>query len=436
MKSCYIYNQGCGSRTLDSQRMAYYLQINNYKIIDDPKNADYIILFSCGVTNLTAENCFNLIQEFQKYKGKLIVAGCIPAIQKKRLADVFKGKMISTEDLNKNPDKVDQLFPDIKIKFRQTGDIDAKLEKDDVKNPIDEIKKILFSSNFISYLFLYNLCKIILILIGDIDIKYKFKFMKNFFGEKSSIIHYYKSLSNYPLYPLRVSWGCTGNCAYCGIKHAVGPHISKPSDIIINEFKKGLKLGYKDFLIFSEDTGAYGTDIGSSFPELLEKIVTIDGDYRIFLEDFNPVWVVKYIDKLEEIFKNKKISGLLCPMQSGSSRILKLMNRFSDVNRIRDSYERLKKSNPNLIIIIHIMVGFPTETEEDLNKTFSFITDNIFDSGQFFEFSCVPNIEAEKIEPKVPSDILHHRLKKQIKMIKKQGYNVLWMNKGLFFYRK
>lgn len=436
MKSFYIYNQGCGARVLDSQRMAHYLQINDYKITDNPKNADYIIIFSCGVTNLTAENCFNLIKEFKEYKGELIVAGCIPAIQKKRLADEFKGKMIFTEDLNKNPDKVDQLFQDIKIKFRQTSDIDIELEKYGVKNPIDKIQKILFSSNFLRYLFLYNICKLSLILIGDIDIKYKYKFMKNFFGENSSIIHYYKSLSNYRIYPLRISWGCNSNCTYCGIKHAVGDHVSKPTDIIINEFKKGLKLGYKDFLIFSEDTGAYGTDIGSSLPKLLAKIVAIEGDYKIFLEDFNPVWIVKYINELEEIFKNKKISGILCPIQSGSSRILKLMNRFSDVNKIRESYAQLKKSNPNLIIITHILVGFPTETEDDLNRTFSFVTDDIFDSGQFFEFSCVPNTEAEKIEPKIPNDVLHQRLKKQIKMLKKQGYNVLWITKGLFFYKK
>jgi len=435
MKFCYIFNHGCGSRALDSQRMSYYLQINDYKIIDDPKKADYIIIFTCGVTNETAEACLNLINQFQKYDAELIVAGCIPAIQKKQLAEIFKGKIIFTEDLNKNPDKVDQLFPDIKIKFRETGDIDIKFNKDE-ENPLEKIKKTLLSSKMGVYLFLVNLLKIGLILVGDIDIQFKLKFLKKFFGEKSSIIHYYKSLSEYPLYPLRISWGCTGNCSYCGIKNAVGPHVSKPFDLIIEDFKKGLKMGYKDFLIFSEDTGAYGTDIDSSIPDLLEKITSIEGDYKIFLEDFNPVWVVKYIDRLEKIVKNGKISGLLCPIQSGSSRILKLMNRYTDVEKIKESYARLKKSNPDLIILTHMLIGFPTETEEDVKDTLSFITNDFFFFCQFYQFSCVPNIQAEKIEPKVPKDVLDKRLKNVIKSLKKQGYNILWISTGLFFIKK
>lgn len=82
------------------------------------------------------------------------------------------------------------------------------------------------------------------------------------------------------------------------------------------------------------------------------------------------------------------------------------------------------------------MIGFPTETEEDVKETLSFITDDVFDSGQFFQFSCVPNIQAEKIEPKIPKNILDQRLKNVIKSLKKQGYKTIWMSEGLFFYKK
>jgi len=131
--------------------------------------------------------------------------------------------------------------------------------------------------------------------------------------------------------------------------------------------------------------------------------------------------------------KREKIIRIGVPVQSGSNRILKLMNRFHDKDKIKESILRLKKVFPKLSLHTHIIVGFPTETEKDFLQTLNFIKDCQFSAGQLMPFSSKSGSEAADIEPKVPMDVIIKRLIYAKNFFKKEGYMVKFKSPGKIF---
>jgi len=415
MKKIFIshYKHACGKRSLDTNKVCKYLLKNGYIIVDKPDDADIIFFVTCASVNTAAEGSLNRIKELQKYDAELIVAGCLPAVESKRLAEIFDGKTISTKDI----DKIDSFFPNNKIPYACIDDANFLFQNVDASLPSEVIKKIFREVKW----------------IGDTYAKIIDHILKNLFGEKSLIynisFHNINKLNKKPYFILRISWGCKGNCSYCVIKNSTGPFRSKSIEECIKEFEKGLDAGYKKFIITAVDPGAYGLDIGSSFSELLDKITMIPGGYEITVRSVNPRWVVKYIDDLEKIVKRQKISQIGIPIQSGSSRILKLMHRFPDTEKMKDVCLRLKKAFPEISLQTHIITGFPTETEEEFRRTLCFVKECKFSAGFVYRFSCRSGTEAEQLKPKIPERQMFQRLKYAKKFLKNEGYGVVFIPK-------
>ncbi len=416
MPKIFIFTNGCEQRSLDARKFSTYFRKNNYVIVNRPEEADIIFFITCAFIDTVAQKSLSRIKEFQKYEAELIVAGCLPIIDKEKLLKIFNGKTIGTYYLDKKPELVDALFPENKIKFNEIKDENV-LFPSYVKKPFFVmITKLLIKLNF----------------FREILFKLREYVIKNIYGQGTSAQRF---LSNEPRFVVRISWGCYGNCAYCGIKKAIGGHKSKPLEVCLEEFKKGLKLGYKRFVLISDDTGAYGLDIGSSMPELLEKITQLDGEYEIELYNVHPEWIVKYINSLEKIMKNKKITYIESPLTHGSPRVLKLMRRYSDTEKMKDAFLKLKKINPDLQLFANIIIGFPTETEEELFEALSFAKDCGFNSGFVYKFSLRSGTPAEKIQPHYSEEEKTRRLKKAAKIMKRFGFtNPHIATKEPFFY--
>lgn len=143
------------------------------------------------------------------------------------------------------------------------------------------------------------------------------------------------------------------------------------------------------------------------------------------IANLNPRWVVKYIDKLEDIFERQKITRLCIPIQSGCSRILKIMNRYSDVEKIKDAFQRLRTTFPDVQVSTHIMVGFPSETEEEFKESLSLIQECNISAGQVIPFSCKRGTKAELREEKISEYEIVQRLKYGRLFLKNAGYNVI-----------
>ena len=133
------------------------------------------------------------------------------------------------------------------------------------------------------------------------------------------------------------------------------------------------------------------------------------------------------------VLKKQKIASITIPIQSGNNRILKLMNRYSNVEKIKNSILRLKESFPELLLHTGMMVGFPTETKEEFKQTLSFVTDMNFINGAFNPFSCKTDTKAEDLNPKIPRKEIYHRLKYSKKFFKNNGYLVKYIPKAHVF---
>ncbi len=406
MWKIYIYVTACEGRLLDAKRIFNYLSRNKYEITDKPQDADLIILVTCASCNKSTEHSLQMVKKLQKYDAKLIVAGCLPAIEPERLSEIFHGKTLITKNLDKD---IENLFPPKK---------QVKFEKVDDPNILFRNFYLTTLSNLIKQLFVkYRL-------IENVYIRFRGHINKKLSTEHSFL--YKWILTEEPLYYVRTSFGCSSHCSYCSIKKAIGQFRSKSIEQCIQEFINGLDDGYKNFVIVADDVGAYGIDIGSNLPELLKKMMELEGDYNLLIRDLNPQWFIRYYAELSEILKRQKITNLDIPIQSGNSRILKLMYRYSNVDKMKNAFLRLKKVFPELTLNTDVIVGFPTETWEEFKQTLDFIIEVGFDAGAFFEFSCKPETKAETIEPKISQIKIINRFKYTTKYLKNAGYDVLY----------
>jgi len=419
-KKIFIYGVlTCNRRKLDAWKLQQYFYKNNYKIVTNPKDADIILLSTCAYSNKHAKTSLGMTKKFLDYDAELIVSGCLPEIQKEELTKIFDGKTLSTKTL----DQIDQIFPENKVKFNDIDDANIPLENANEYVLISNLKKVLGKSNSAK----------------KIVSSFSESILRNIIKDDSTNCH--RSIINYShfkyfkerlqpnltvhrgSYFIRPSWGCLGNCSYCVIKKAIGTLKSKSIEKIIDEFNKGLNQGYKNFIFDADDLGAYGVDTGSNFAEMLDKITDISGDYLVHLRYIHPVWVVKHCNSFEKVLKKGKIRSLGSAIQSGNPRILKLMHRFSDVEKIKSSFSKIKNVYPDLLIATECINGFPSETREEFEETLNVVKEIGFDWGFIFPFSCRPGSEAENIEPKVSKKEILDRMKHSGDCFKKIGYN-------------
>lgn len=399
-------NTNCRRRLLDTQKIKLYFKRNNWNVHDKPNKADQIIFVTCAYRDEIANDCLEQIKELQKYSGELVVVGCLPEIETYKLKRIFNGRTISTKDLN----NIDDYFPNNTIKFKDISDADVIL---------DDMTPILINKG-----------EKRLPLISKTYLHFQKNIIKNLLNRHLLLYLYPYEMNNYHV---RISWGCLGNCTYCAIQKAIGRLKSKPIDECVNDFSVGLNKGFKDFIITADDVGAYGIDIRYTFPKLLERLSSFKGEYNISIQDFDPKWIVKYIDDLEMIFEKNRISSINVALQSGSKNILKLMNRYNDIDKISDALQRLRNSNNDFSLDTHFILGFPSETRKNFNQTMKFVIDNQFDMGFIYRFSLRSNTKADKIEPKIKSDELDYRMLTAKKMLKNNKYKVISLSKNSFY---
>ncbi len=394
-------NWTCIRRKLDARKIADYLSKNNHKIVNDPRKADIIILVTCAFSNQRTEQAIAQIRNLKKYDAELIVAGCLPAIDPERMKAVFNGRTFVTKEI----EKIDELFPENKIKFNDLEDANDPWENVDETRLYDSLKKILGKSEFIRNFY------------SSLETYIR----KNLFSD-TAVFTWYGNSSENPFF-IRPSRGCLGNCSYCAIYKAIGKMKSKPFDTCVSEFKEGLSQGYKNFILDADDIGCYGMDIGSSFSQLLDEITSVPGDYQIDIHYIHPHWVIKHIEGLEKVLRTGKIRRILSSIQSGNPRILKLMHRFPDTEKLKEAYLRLKKAYPDLLLETECICGFPTETMEEFKDTLNFILEVRFGWGAFFPFSCKIGTHCESLEPKIPEDEILRRIKFAKNFLKNHNYD-------------
>lgn len=319
---------GCSKNLVDTEMLIGMFKNEKYKIVNNPKEAEIIVVNTCGFIESAKEEAINTILEMAEYKHKkckfLIVMGC--------LVERYK------DDLVKALPEVD-LF----IKYSEYATIWQQIEK---------------------------------VIAGSSKADNKLDFMDRVITTGENFAY------------LRIAEGCSNKCTYCAIPYIRGAFESRKMEDILEEAQKLAESGIKEVIVIAQDTTKYGIDIYGEpkLAELLQKLCKIQGFKWIRFLYAYPETIT------DELIKVVKENDKICkyfdiPIQHISDSVLKRMNRKSNGKSIRDVIAKIRKEIPNVILRTTVIVGFPGETQQDFNQLYDFVQETKFDRLGAFTYS-------------------------------------------------
>lgn len=236
--------------------------------------------------------------------------------------------------------------------------------------------------------------------------------VKELFAELAGHIHSNTQVSAF----IAIMRGCDRFCSYCIVPYVRGREASRPIDDIVSEAKTLAENGIKEIVLLGQNVAGYGfkekwgnlKSNESPFADLLERLNNIEGIYRIRFTSPHPC---HFNDRLiEAVISLKKVcKNIHLPVQSGSERILKLMNRHYTPEEYMSIIEKLKSGAPEITFSTDVIVGFPTETDEDFAKTRQLMQDVGFDNAYIFKYSPRKGTKAAEYKDDVPQQIKEER---------------------------
>ncbi len=348
-----------------------YLLENGHKITQDVVEADFIIINSCGYHQEKRDESVSLYQKYhatKKQNAKIIMFGCIVKIDEELL------RTLDLYPIGFNDGAILDGFFFKKKKFKElTERCDSETRDKLISHP------------------------------GHLD----FSRYPNFFLSRLVIPFSHKMKSNYDRFIfgldhcnkmlVEVSKGCLGNCYYCAIKKAKGNLKSRSIDAIISDIKSIYDPSKTLFLV-ADDCSSYGLDIGTNIFQLLKRVREEFPELQIQINYISPNLLVKFYNEYMELFREFHISYVTLPIQSGSNRIIKNMNRNYDALQIVKIIKDIKKISPSTLIEGHFIVGYPGENFIDFLKSL-FIT-QYFDYPIALKYSDAKGIKSSMLPHK------------------------------------
>jgi len=213
------------------------------------------------------------------------------------------------------------------------------------------------------------------------------------------------------LWYIRIESGCANCCTYCSDRLAYGFVRSQPIERIIQQFSLGLRNGYKYFFLVGRDLGSYGCDMGLSFANLLQAIYEKypHQDYKLLLDNVSPSALIDIYPDLHGSFLSNKVFELGSHIQSGSDRILKLMGkRFKIYDWIR-VIKSISRDHPQIRLTTSMMVGFPSESEQDFRESLNLVNTLLFDKIYVYSYNERPGLPSVRIKGRVPENTIRKR---------------------------
>ena len=205
--------------------------------------------------------------------------------------------------------------------------------------------------------------------------------------------------------------GCLGNCSYCKTKSARGVLRSVKLDSVITQIRLAKSAGIKEIWLVSEDNGAYGLDIGLTFPDLLREISLIEGDFKVRIGMLNAEYAYRYRNELAELMtKDCFFKFLHIPIQAANNSVLKSMVRLYTIEEFETAVNVIREKNPTLNLATDIICGFPTETKIQWDDTMNFLKRFPFDIINISKFYPRPGTPAAKMQL-IPTDEVKRRSK-------------------------
>ena len=206
-----------------------------------------------------------------------------------------------------------------------------------------------------------------------------------------------------------INQGCLNCCTFCQTKIARGNLMSYDKSEILKQARQAISDGVKEIWLTSQDTGAYGKDIGMVLPNLLNDLVKIEGEFMIRLGMANPNHILGFVDAFAEILKHPKVFKFVhIPVQSGNNNILSKMLRGYTVEEFRSIITALRAQVPELTVATDVICGFPTETEEQFMDTIKLVQEIKPVVVNISRYSNRPKTAAARL-PQLPGSVIKDR---------------------------
>ncbi len=229
---------------------------------------------------------------------------------------------------------------------------------------------------------------------------------------------------------VKIQDGCENFCSYCIIPYTRGKQRSKDPDLVIKEIETLVSNGYKEIVLTGIHTGHYGSDLQTTFPDLLKRIVKINGLERLRISSIE---ITELNDEFFEVLKANPIivSHLHIPLQAGSDTVLQAMNRKYLTNYFENKVKKIREIRPDISLTTDVIVGFPGETEEEFQETLDFVSKIKFTKVHVFPYSRRKGTKADIMPNQIPENIKKERVKRLINLSNKleKEYLDLFLNK-------
>ena len=225
---------------------------------------------------------------------------------------------------------------------------------------------------------------------------------------------------------IKIQDGCENFCSYCIIPYVRGKCRSKNFQTVLEEIQNYVQHGYKEVVLTGIHTGNYGVDLGTDFAALLREIVKINGLVRLRISSIE---ITELTDEVLQIIRDNDVivDHLHIPLQAGSDKILRLMNRKYDLAYFKQKMEQIREIRPDISLTTDIIVGFPSETEEDFQDTLSFVREVQFSKVHVFPYSRRSGTVAADMAEQVPGDVKKDRVRRLLALSK--GLETEYMKK-------
>lgn len=216
---------------------------------------------------------------------------------------------------------------------------------------------------------------------------------------------------------IKIQDGCENFCSYCIIPYVRGKCRSKNFQTVLEEIQNYVQHGYKEVVLTGIHTGNYGVDLGTDFAALLREIVKINGLVRLRISSIE---ITELTDEVLQIIRDNDVivDHLHIPLQAGSDKILRLMNRKYDLAYFKQKMEQIREIRPDISLTTDIIVGFPFETEEDFQDTLSFVREVQFSKVHVFPYSRRSGTVAADMAEQVPGDVKKDRVRRLLALSK------------------
>ena len=370
-KHYFIKTYGCQMNVHESEKLAGMLVSLGYTECDNMKDADVIVYNTCCIRDGAEQKVFGNVgslKNLKKSKPNLVIAVCGCMTQQKGKVDYFKEKykfvniIFGTHNLHE--------FKNYLIEHSNTHK--NIYEVWEQEKAIDENVDMYRTSGLNAW--------------------------------------------------VNIMYGCNNFCSYCIVPYVRGRERSRNMVDIICEVKELIKSGYKTITLLGQNVNSYGNDIDDNsvtFANLLQTIANLEGDFRLKFMTSHPKDLTDEV--IDVIANNKKISKAIhLPVQSGSTSILKSMNRKYTREHYLNLVNKIKSKIPDVFLSTDIIVGFPGETEEDFNDTMSLVKEVNYGGLFGFMYSKRSGTVAESMPNQIPDDVKHERVNALLQLSKSQ----------------